>query len=178
MKYAMPARKQMGARTVFNILGPLTNPAGATHQLMGVYDRHWVDTLAAVLGNLGTIHALVVHSEDGLDEIATTAKTFVCEEYKGKLNSYEIDPEDFGFPQVKLEDLKGGAVTDNVKIMLDVLKGKPGAHRDIVVLNSAAAIYAADKAKSIKEGIRLASQSLDKGKALEKLELLKEYSLK
>ena len=177
MKYAMPARKQIGTRTVFNILGPLTNPAGATHQLVGVYDPHWVDILAAVLGNLGTVHALVVHSKDGLDEITTTAKTYVCEEYKAKLNSYEIAPQDFGFPQVKLEDLKGGAVTENVKIVLDVLKGKMGPHRDIVLLNSAAAIYIADKAKSIKEGIRLAAESIDSGRALKKLELLKEYSL-
>lgn len=177
MKYAMPARKQIGKRTVFNILGPLTNPAGATHQLVGVYDRHWVDILAAVLGNLGTIHALVVHSEDGLDEITTTARTYASEEYKGKVNSYEINPEDLGFKKVKLEDLKGGSVSDNVKIVLDVLKGKPGAHRDIVLLNSAAAIYVADKAKSIKEGIRLAAESIDSGRALKKLELLKEYSL-
>ncbi len=177
MKYAMPARKQIGTRTIFNILGPLTNPAGATHQLVGVYDRHLTDKLAAVLGNLGTIHALVVYSEDGLDEIATTAKTFVCEEYKGKLNSYEINPENFGFSKVELEDLKGGTVSNNVKIMLDVLNGKPGPHRDIVVLNAAAAIYVCDKAESIKEGIGLACESIDSGKALKKLELLKEYSL-
>jgi anthranilate phosphoribosyltransferase len=176
MKYAMPARKQIGTRTIFNILGPLTNPAGATHQLVGVYDRHWTNILATVLGKLGTIHALVVHSEDGLDEITTTAKTYISEEYKGKLNSYEINPEDLGFKKVKLEDLKGGAVTDNVKIALDVLKGKPGPHRDIVLLNAAAAIYVADKAKSIKDGIELAAESIDKGRALKKLELLKERS--
>jgi len=178
MKYAMSARKQIGTRTIFNILGPLTNPAGATHQLVGVYERHWIDILAMVLRNLGTKHALVVHSEDGLDEIATTAKTFVCEEYKGKLNNYEINPEDFGFQRVKLEDLKGGRSSDNVQIMLDVLNGKPGPHRDIVVLNAAAAIYVSEKAKSIKEGILLASQSIDSGRALKKLELLKEYSLR
>ena len=177
MKYAMPARKQIGTRTIFNILGPLTNPAGATHQLVGVYDRHWTNILATVLGNLGTIHALVVHSEDGLDEIATTAKTFVCEEYKGKLNSYEINPQDYGFSKVKLEDLGGGTVSRNVKIMLDVLNGKAGPKRDIVVLNAAAAIYVADKVKSIKEGISLASESIDSGRALKKLELLKECSL-
>lgn len=177
MKYAMPARKQIGTRTIFNILGPLTNPAGATHQLVGVYDRHLTDKLGAVLGNLGTIHALVVHSEDGLDEITTTAKTFVCEEYKGKLNNYEIDPRELGFSKVILEDLKGGRVCDNVKIMLDVLNGKAGPHRDIVALNAAAAVYVCDKAKSIQEGLSLASESIDSGRALEKLELLKEYSL-
>ncbi len=178
MKYAMPARKQIGTRTIFNILGPLTNPAGATHQLVGVYDRHLTNTLAAVLGNLGTVHAMVVHSEDGLDEIATTAKTFVCEEYKGKLNSYEINPEDLGFRKVKLKELEGGTVSDNVKIMLDVLNGKLGAQRDIVVVNAAVAIYVADKTGSIKEGISLASESIDSGRALKKLELLREYSLR
>lgn len=178
MKYAMPARKQIGTRTMFNILGPLTNPAGATHQLVGVYDRRWTNILAVVLGNLGTVHAMVVHSEDGLDEITTTARTFVCEEEKGKLKKYEINPQDFGFKKAKLEDLKGGTVAENVRIMNDVLSGKLGFHRDIVVLNAAAAIYIADKAKSIKEGVGLASESIDSGMALKKLELLKEYSRK
>jgi anthranilate phosphoribosyltransferase len=177
MKYAIPARKQIGTRTMFNILGPLTNPAGATHQLVGVYERHWVDIIARVLGNLGTVHALVVHSQDGLDEITTTAKTYISQVYKGKLSNYEINPEDFGFPKAKLEDLKGGTVTDNIKIVLDVLRGRQGPHRDIVLLNAAAAIYVADKAKSIKEGVRLAAESIDSGRALEKLELLKRYSL-
>jgi len=176
MKYAMPARKQIGTRTIFNILGPLTNPAGATHQLVGVYDRRWTNILATVLGNLGTEQAMVVHSEDGLDEIATTAKTFVCEEREGELKNYEINPQDFGFTKVKLEDLKGGRVLDNVKIMLEVLNGKPGPRRDIVILNAAAAIYVCDKAKSVKEGVALACASIDSGKALEKLELLKRYS--
>lgn len=178
MKYAMPARKEIQARTIFNILGPLTNPAGATHQLVGVYDRYLTDKLAAVLKNLGTAHAMVVHSEDGLDEIATTAKTFISEEYNGKLDNYEISPEDFGFTRVRLEDLRGGRASDNVKIMLDLLNGKSGPHRDIVVLNAAAAIYVADKAKSIKEGIALAVESIDSARALKKLELLKEYSRK
>lgn len=178
MKYAMPARKQIGARTIFNILGPLTNPAGATHQLVGVYDRKWANILAVVLGNLGTEHALVVHSDDGLDEISTTAKTFVCEEKKGKLDNYEINPQDLGLAKASLQDLRGGSVSDNVKIMLDVLNAKPGPHRDIVVLNAAAAIYVCDKAASIKEGMKLAAESIDSGKALKKLELLKECSSK
>jgi len=176
MKYAMPARKQISTRTIFNILGPLTNPACATHQLVGVYDRRWIKILASVLGNLGTEHALVVHSEDGLDEIATSAKTFVCEEKKGKLNDYEIDPQGLGFLKVRLDDLKGATVSGNVKIMLDVLNGKHGPQRDITVLNAAAAIYVCDKAASIKEGISRAVESIDSGRALEKLELLKKYS--
>ncbi|MFH1888649.1 MAG: anthranilate phosphoribosyltransferase [Candidatus Omnitrophota bacterium] len=178
MKYAMPARKQIPTRTIFNILGPLTNPAGATHQLVGVYDRRWTGILAEVLRNLGTAHALFVHSEDGLDEITTTAKTYISEEQKGKLKSYEIFPEDFGMKRAKLEDLKGGAIADNVKIALDILEGKPGAHRDMVLLNAAAAVYVADKAESIKDGMGLAAESIDSGKALKKLEQLKEYSLR
>jgi anthranilate phosphoribosyltransferase len=176
MKYAMPARKEMGKRTMFNILGPLTNPAGATHQLVGVYDAHWTNILAAVLAKLGTVHAMVVHGEDGLDEITTTAKTFICEVYEGKLNNYEINPEDFGFKRVRPEDLLGGAVSDNAKILTDILKGKDGPKRDIVILNAAAAIYVADKARTIKEGINLVSESIDSGRAWEKLQLLKECS--
>ena len=178
MKYASLARKQIGRRTLFNILGPLTNPAGATHQLVGVYDRHWTEIVANVLSNLGTVHALILHGEDGLDEITTTAKTLICEEYKGAIKNYEVSPEDFGIRRAKLEDLSGGTSSDNAKILLDVLNGKSGPQRDIVLLNAGAAIYVADKANSIKEGIELARESLDSKKALEKLELLKKYSLK
>jgi anthranilate phosphoribosyltransferase len=177
MKHAMPARKEIGKRTMFNILGPLTNPACATHQLIGVYDARWTETLAHVLNNLGTMHALVVHGEDGLDEITTTAKTKVSEAREGKIRNFQISPEEFGFDRVKLEDLSGGTAQDNAKILLDILNGKPGSRRDIVVLNAAASIYVADKAKSIKDAIRLASESIDSGKALKKLEQLRDYSL-
>jgi len=176
MKYAMPARRQIGTRTMFNILGPLSNPAGATHQLVGVYDSHWTEILARVLENLGTVHAMVVHGEDGLDEITTTTKTFVSEVYKGELKNFEIQPENLGFKRADLEELSGGDVSINAKILMDILNGKPGPRRDIVVLNAAAAIYVADKAKSIQEGIKLASEVIDSGEALKKLELLKEYS--
>jgi anthranilate phosphoribosyltransferase len=177
MKYAMPARKQIFNKTIFNILGPLTNPAGATHQLVGVYERRWTDILASVLGALGTQHALVVHSEDGLDEIATTAKTYISESLKGGLKSYEVSPEQFGIKRAKLDDLKGGSISDNVKMVLDILKGGHGPRRDIVLLNAAAAIYASDKASSINEGLALASVSIDSGSALKKLDELKEYSI-
>ncbi len=178
MKYAMPARKEIGRRTMFNILGPLTNPAAATHQLVGVYDKRWTEVLANVLSNLGTVHALVVHGEDGLDEITTTTKTFVSEASKGKIDSYEIRTEDFGFKKARLEDLSGGDASGNARVLLEILNGKPGPKRDIVILNAAAAIYTADKAGSIKEAVLLASESIDSGKALKKLEMLKEYSLR
>jgi anthranilate phosphoribosyltransferase len=178
MKHAMPARKQIGAKTMFNILGPLTNPAGASHQLLGVYDKRWARLLARVLANLGSRHALIVHGEDGLDEITTTAGTFVSEERGGKINDYEISPRDFGFPQASLKDLAGGSASDNAAVLLEVLKGKAGPQRDIVLLNAGAAVYAADKAESIAQGIELAKISLDSGRALKKLELLREYSNK
>ena len=176
MKYAMPARKQIAQRTIFNILGPLTNPAGASHQLVGVYDLGLTKLLAAVLGNLGSKHALVVYGEDGLDEITTTGKTFIAESAHGKLNSYEVIPEDFGLKRARIEDFKGGSITDNAVIVMDILKGRVGPRRDIVILNAAAAIYAADRSKSIKEAMPLACESIDSGSALKKLELLKEYS--
>ncbi len=176
MKYAMPARKQIGKRTMFNILGPLSNPASANHQLIGVYDKRWAEILANVLRNLESTHALVVHGQDGLDEITTTSSTFIAETYKDEVKTYEINPEDFGLKRAKLEDVKGGSASANAKLLIDVLNGKTGTYRDIVILNSAAAIYAADKAASIKEGIGLARESIDSKKALKKLELLKEYS--
>ncbi len=176
MKYAMLARKQIGERTIFNIMGPLCNPAGATHQLIGVFAPGLTETLAKVLGNMGTIHALVVHGKDGLDEITTTTSTIISEFHNGILNNYEIAPEDFGFKKTGSEDLLGGNISDNVQIMLEVFNGKPGSKRDIVLVNAAAALYAADGAKSIKEGINLASESIDSGRALKKLALLKEYS--
>lgn len=176
MKYAMAARKQMGVKTMFNVLGPLSNPAGATYQLIGVYESRWLEILARVLANLATVHALLVHGNDGLDEITTTTSTSISELYKGEIKSYEIRPQDFGLKEAKPEDLKGGSTTDNAKILLDVLNGKPGQKRDIVILNAAAAIYAADKAASIKDGIKLAVESIDSGEALKKLELLKSFS--
>ena len=179
MKYAMPARKQMRAKTIFNFLGPLSNPAGATHQLIGVYDSKWTNILADTLAKLGSKHALVVRGMDGLDEITTMAKTSVLEVRAGKLESkYEIDPKDLGFREGGLSDFRGGTAADNAKILLDILKCKPHPARDIVVLNTAAAIYVADKVETIKDGIGLAAESIDSKKALKKLELLKEHSSK
>lgn len=176
MKYAMPARKQIGKRTLFNILGPLTNPAGATHQLIGVFDKRWTEVLAEVLGYLGSVHSLVVHGEDGLDEISTVAKTDVSEQYKGAVRNYQLDAEAFGLRKARRQDLAGGTAQDNAKMLVDILKGEPGPRREIVLFNAAAAIYVADKASSIQEGLALAQESIDSGKAYEKLELLKAYS--
>ena len=176
MKHAMPARKQIAGKTIFNILGPLINPARATNQLIGVYSREWTSPLAQVLRNLGSKHVLVVHGCDGLDEVTTTDKTFISEATGQTLKDYEIAPEDLGIPSSKPADLAGGDVADNVRICRDILAGKKGAKRDIVLLNAGCAIYAADKAATIAEGIKLAAGSIDSGQASKKLELLKEYS--
>lgn len=176
MKYAMPARKQIGSRTMFNILGPLSNPASATHQLIGVYDANLTGKLAGVLNNLGTKHAMIVHGDDGLDEITTTAETSVSEAQQGKISNYKIRPEDFGLSRTSLADLAGGSASENAEDLFNILNGKSGAKRDIVVLNSAAALYVADKVKSIKEGMNFASEAIDSKQALKKLEDLKDYS--
>jgi len=176
MKYAMPARKLMAAKTIFNILGPLTNPAGATHQLVGVYEPKWTEILARVLENLGTEHALVVHGEDGLDEVSISTKTFISEAHKGKILNYQISPEDLGLEKAEPKDLAGGTALENARIIMEILKGKLGPRRDIVILNAAVALYTADKAKDIREGITLASESIDSGNAFIKLDLLKDYS--
>jgi len=176
MKYVMPARKEMKTKTIFNFLGPLSNPAGATHQLVGVYDLRWAKILASALLALGTKHALVVCGQDNMDEISTITKTSVLEVHQKNIKEYEIDPCSFGFKEVKLDDLGGGNAQENAQILFDLLNGKPGALRDIVVLNAGAAIYAADKVSSIEDGIARARESIDSKKALEKFQLLKEYS--
>ncbi len=176
MKYAMSARKEIKSRTIFNLLGPLSNPASATHQLIGVYHRRWVEVLAEALKNLGAFHALVVHGSDGLDEITTTGTTFIVEAKRGKIIKYDVSPGDFGFRPAVLSDLAGGVAADNAKIILEILNGKKSCRRDIVILNAGAALYAADKAASIKEGILLAEESIDSGDALMKLNSLKEYA--
>lgn len=176
MKHVMPARKQIASKTMFNILGPLINPARATNQLIGVYSRDWTKILAAVLHNLGTLHVMVVHGCDGLDEVTTTDKTYVSEVKNSQFKDYEIDPDDFGFKRANPKDLLGGSLSDNLNIVKDVLHGKAGFCRDIVLLNAGCAIYVADKVGSIVDGIKLATDSIDSGAALKKLELLKEYS--
>lgn len=178
MKYATPVRREIGIRTVFNILGPLTNPAGAVNQLLGVYDANLVEPLANVLGKLGSRHCLVVHGLDGMDEVTTTNETLVCELKDGKINSFKIKPEDFAIPRAKAEDLVGGDASFNAQLCQRILEGEKGPPRDIVILNAGCAIYAGEGAKDINQGIKLAGQAIDSGAALKKLELLKEYTNK
>lgn len=178
MKYAAAARKELAVATIFNVLGPLTNPASATHQMMGVYAKDLVLPLAQVLKNLGLKGALVVHGSDGLDEVTTTGTTFAAEFKGDKVASFEINPEYYGIKIANAKDLKGGSLQDNVKIFKDVLMGASGAKRDIVILNAACALYISEKAKDIQEGIKLAQHSIDSGAALNKLKLLIEYSNK
>ncbi len=176
MKYVAPIRRELGIRTVFNILGPLTNPAGASMQVMGVYDEDLVEPLARVLSNLGVKRAMVVYGQDGLDEISLSAPTTVCEVMHGTYKQYEIKPEDFGLSRCKKEDLVGGSPDVNADITREVLNGEKGPHRDIVLMNAGAGLYIAGKTKSMKEGIELARQLIDEGKAKEKLEDFITYS--
>ncbi|MDD4878964.1 MAG: anthranilate phosphoribosyltransferase [Candidatus Omnitrophica bacterium] len=174
MQYAIGPRKEIGIRTIFNILGPMTNPAGATNQLLGVYDRELTEPIAKALGRLGSKHALVVNGKDGLDEVTTTDKTQISELKGGRVKTYEVSPRDFGIRKARPGDLKGGEPAENAKIAMDILSGEKGPKYDIVVLNAGCAIYAADKALSIKEGIKSAEESIESGMALGKLQALKE----
>lgn len=170
MKYAIGPRKEIGIRTVFNILGPLTNPANAHAQVLGVYDADLTEKMAGVLANLGTKRALVVHGSGGLDEISTFSETKVSELKEGFVKTYEIKPEDFGIKRASPEELSGGDAKHNAEIATNLLKEKErGPMRDIVVLNSAAGIYVGGLADSIADGITLAEKSLDSGVAYDKL---------
>ena len=176
MKYVAGVRKELGIRTIFNILGPLTNPAGATMQVLGVYDKELVEPLANVLNNLGVKSALSVYGVDGMDEISASDKTCVCEIKDGETKSYEIDPMDFGFEKCRKEDLVGGVPKENAQITLDILKGQKGPKRNAVVLNSAAGLYVAGVVESIKDGVKIAEEIIDSGKALTQLEKFIEFT--
>ena len=176
MKYAIGPRREIGIRTIFNALGPLTNPAGAQAQVIGVYAPQLTEPLANVLNNLGSRHVFVVHGGDGLDEITTTTTTQVSELAAGSVKTYTLDPGELGFPKAQPEDLVGGAPEGNAELALSVLNGEKGPRRDIVLLNAAAAIVAGGKAANLKEGLTLAAESIDSGKALEKLEGLRAKS--
>ena len=171
MKYVAPIRKELGIRTVFNILGPLSNPAGANMELMGVYDQSLVEPLAQVMANLGVNRGMVVYGQDSLDEISMCAPTSVCEIRDGKFTSYEITPEQFGYERCEKGALTGGTPAENAEITKAILKGEEkGPKRQAVCLNAGAALYIAGKAASIEEGVKLAESLIDSGAALNKLE--------
>ena len=171
MKYVAPIRKELGIRTVFNILGPLSNPAGANMELMGVYDQSLVEPLAQVMANLGVNRGMVVYGQDSLDEISMCAPTSVCEIRDGKFTSYEITPEQFGYERCEKGALTGGTPAENAEITKAILKGEEkGPKRQAVCLNAGAALYIAGKAASIEEGVKLAESLIDSSAALKKLE--------
>ena len=172
MKYAIGPRREIGARTIFNALGPLSNPAGATRQVVGVYSAALTETLAGVLGTLGAERAFVVHGSDGLDEMTLTGPTRVSELKNGSVSTYDVSPGDFGLAQASADALKGGDADYNAEITRSILNGEEGPRRDIVLLNAAAAIVAGDKARDLNEGVQVAAEVIDSGKALEKLEAL------
>ncbi len=170
MRYVGPVRKELGIRTIFNILGPLTNPAGANMQLLGVYSEDLLEPMAKTLANLGVKRGMVVYGKDGLDEISVSAPTAVCEIQDGQLITYEITPEEFGLERCQKEDLAGGTAEDNAQITKAILSGEKGPKRNAVLLNSAAAIHIARPFISIKEAIKMAEELIDSGKAMEQLE--------
>lgn len=171
MRFVGPVRKEMGVRTLFNILGPLANPAGASMQLLGVYSADLVEPLARVLRNLGVKKAMVVYGEDSIDEISLSAPTKVCEFKGDEFKTYEITPEQFGFARCRKEELVGGEPEENARIAMEILKGAKGAKRDAVLLNAGAAIHIASDDLTLEQGIEKAKEILDNGKALEQLEV-------
>lgn len=172
MKYVAPVRKELGVRTIFNMLGPLTNPAGSPRQIVGVFNEKLCNIFANVLKKLGSQHVLVVYGHDGMDEISITGKTSVAELKNNQIDKFEIHPEDFGLQIGKLEDIKVDNVEQSKKIILDILNGEKSTARDIVLLNAGAAIYVSGKASDISSGIKLAKSLIDNGDALKKLDTL------
>ena len=170
MKYVAPVRKELGIRTIFNILGPLTNPAGANMQLLGVYEEELVEPMANVLANLGVKNAMVVYGQDGLDEISMSAPTTVCEVRSGSYQSYVISPEDFGLKRCKKADLTGGTPEENARITREILSGAAGPKADAVILNSAAALYVADPTLNMTQAVEKARGIISSGKALAQLD--------
>jgi anthranilate phosphoribosyltransferase len=170
MRHAASARQALGVRTIFNLLGPLTHPARAPYQLMGVFDRRWVEPLARALGTLGTRRALVVHGLDGMDEITTTAPTAVTELDEGRVRAYILDALDLGIPRARPQDLSGGDVELNAGIARAILQGEKGPRRSLVVVNAGAALWACRKARDFREGMVMAEESLDSGAAARKLD--------
>jgi anthranilate phosphoribosyltransferase len=176
MKHAIGPRREMGVRTLFNVLGPLTNPAGAPNQVLGVFSNRWLEPMAEVLGRLGSRHVMVVHAEDGLDEISIGAPTRVAELRDGQVKVYLVSPEDFGLERADLSELRVEDATQSLAMIRGVLEGRPGPARDIVLLNAGAAIYVAGLAESLADGLVKARKTIDSGAAAEKLEQLVAFS--
>lgn len=176
MRFAAGPRKEMGIRSVFNLLGPLTNPAGARRQVMGVYAPELTKRLARVLALLETDHSLVIHGGDGSDELTLSGETMVCEVRRGKVECYRLVPEDVGLRRAGIGAVKGGTPVENAKIVIDVLQGKRDTYRDISVLNAGAALYVGGLAESVREGVQMAESALDSGAALEKFLALKSFT--
>jgi anthranilate phosphoribosyltransferase len=176
MKYAIGPRREIGIRTIFNILGPITNPAGAKRQILGVFADKLTETLAMVLGNLGAVDAMVVHGEDGLDEISISNRTKVSRFKEGKTENFYIKPEDLGIMRSGIEFIHGGSKEDNAAITLSILNGEEGPRRDIVLMNSAAALMVAGKTEDFKTALDIARDAIDSGRALKKLEEVKKVS--
>jgi anthranilate phosphoribosyltransferase len=172
MKNVGPTRVELGTRTIFNLLGPLSNPASVKRQMIGTFSRHWIEPMAQVLNNLGSESIWVVHGSDGLDEITTAGSTSVAELKDGKVRTFEISPEDAGLRKAKPESLRGGDADHNAKALLEVLQGKNSAFRDVAVLNAAAALVVAGQAKALREGALLAAKSIDSGEAESRLDRL------
>lgn len=176
MKHAVGPRRELGVRSIFNLLGPLTNPAGAKGQVLGVFDENLTAVMAGVLKELDVERAMVIHGFDGLDEITVTDRTKVSELKDGKINTYFIDPKDFGIPLAEKNELSGGEPEENAEIILKILKGETGARRNMVLMNAGAAIYVGKKADSLKEGIEKAKEVIDTGLALKKLNDFAEFT--
>jgi anthranilate phosphoribosyltransferase len=176
MKFAGVPRRELGVRTIFNLLGPLTNPAAPRFQLLGVSNEGLLDLMAGALARLGVEHALVVHSADGLDEISLSGPTSVREIVGGAIRSYEVTPDDFGVSRADADAVKGGDVETNVRILSDILSGQRSAARDAAVINAAAALYASERARDLRDGARMAERALDSGAARTTLERLRAVS--
>jgi anthranilate phosphoribosyltransferase len=176
MKYAVVPRQEIGIRSIFNILGPLTNPARASVQVLGVYDPDLSELMAQVLMNLGSLHCFCVTGQDGLDEITITTKSKICEGKEGKVKCYHIEPADFKIPPARMKDMIGGTPDQNARILLDILSGHKGPRRDVVLLNASPAIVAVGKARTLQEGIQVAADAIDSGAAMEKLTELRKLT--
>ncbi|MBI1816527.1 MAG: anthranilate phosphoribosyltransferase [Deltaproteobacteria bacterium] len=177
MKHAAVPRRELGVRTLFNLLGPLLNPAGARHQVVGVFAPQWIEPIARALGELGSAHALVVHSDDGLDEISLAAATSIAEWHAGAVTTYRIAPEELGFTPCRFDDLLGPvSAADSARVVRAVLDGEAGPRLDVVVLNAAAAIYVGERASSVRDAVALARESIGSGRARRKLEAMVEFT--